>query len=172
MLIVATQASITFFVWHTMEIVPHHTSALSSYIRNWCIELFVQYTSFNIGSFSRTTFEWLWIYVANAAMEGLNKALKICQQSCTIYRKLRFVRTKSALFMRSLPHLWKEHSNSRFPICSKAVLQTHVRKVFWMSASVFKTRSVPSSSPLYSPSPPPPPPSVDLPPTTSPTLTG
>ena len=85
---------------------------------------------FNIGSFSRTTFAWLWIYVANAAMEGLNKALKICQRSCTIYRKLRFVRTKSALFKRSLPHLWKQHSNSRFPICSKAVLQTHVRKVF------------------------------------------
>ena len=54
-------------------------------------------------------------------------------------------------------HMSEKHT------CQKSVLNLSI---------CLKTRSVPSSSPLYSPSPPPHPPSVDLPPQLLPTLAG
>ena len=107
---------------------------------------------FNIDSFEEPLLHspgFMW--QMQLCMEGLNKAPKICQQSCTIYRKLRFIRTKSALFMRSLLHLQKEHSNSRVPICSKAALQTRQKSVLNLVISFKNTWRTFLLSPVLTP---------------------
>ena len=121
---VAKQTSITDTLW-TM----YHTSALSSYMTNWCIDRVLRTVRiFNIDSFCRATFARLWIYVANASdsMEGSSEDLSVKLHHLSETQVHMY---KSALFMRSLLHLRKEHSNSWVPICSKAALQTRQKSI-------------------------------------------